>query len=245
MKTIHEVSSLAGVSIRTLQYYDRIGLLHPAAYTEAGYRLYNDADLERLQQILLFRELEFPLKEIKKIMDSPDFDRGKALEQQIALLLLRKEHLENLIELAREIKTMGVKKMDFTAFDTSKMDEYARQARASWGATAEYQEFEQRSKGRTQKEEQKLGVQMMEIFAEFGKLKAGNPASPDAQRLAEKLQRFITEHYYQCSDETLSGLGRMYAGGGEFTRNIDRAGGEGTAAFVDRAIRIYCGRRES
>ena len=86
MMTVNEVSKLAGVSIRTLQYYDKIGLLHPTGYTDAGYRLYDDADLERLQHILLFRELEFPLKDIKMIVNSPDFDRSKALEQQIELL---------------------------------------------------------------------------------------------------------------------------------------------------------------
>ena len=88
MMTVNEVSKLAGVSIRTLQYYDKIGLLHPTGYTDAGYRLYDDADLERLQHILLFRELEFPLKDIKAIINSPDFDRSKALEQQIELLML-------------------------------------------------------------------------------------------------------------------------------------------------------------
>lgn len=241
MKTVHEVSRLAGVSICTLQYYDRIGLLHPAGYTEAGYRLYDDTDLERLHQILLFRELEFPLKEIRRILDSPDYDREKALEQQIILLSLKKEHLENLIGLARGIKEKGVKTMDFSAFDTSKMDEYARQAKASWGSSPEYKEFEQKSKGGTQAEERKLMAQMMEIFAEFGKLRNQAPSAPGAQALVEKLQGFITEHFYKCSDEILSGLGKMYAAGGDFTRNIDKAGGAGTAEFANKAIQIHCG----
>lgn len=90
MMTVHEVSKLAGVSIRTLQYYDKIGLLHPTGYTDAGYRLYDDADLERLQRILLFRELEFPLKDIKAIINSPDFDRSKALEQRILMFMVVK-----------------------------------------------------------------------------------------------------------------------------------------------------------
>lgn len=240
MKTVHEVSKLAGVSIRALQYYDKIGLLHPAEYTESGYRLYDDTDLERLQQILLFRELEFPLKEIKRIMDSPDFDRGKALEQQIDLLSLKKEHLENLIALARGIKAMGVRTMDFSAFDTSKIDEYAAQAKASWGTTPEYKEFEQRSKGRTPEEEQKLSIQMMGIFAEFGKVRDMDPASSQAQELVERLQGFITEHFYKCSNEILSDLGKMYAGGGDFTTNIDNAGGKGTAEFASKAIQIHC-----
>ena len=124
MKTVKEVSELTGVSIRTLHYYDSIGLLRPTEITESGYRLYDDTALERLQQILLFRELQFPLKEIKEILDSPNFDKDKCLEQQITLLQLKKEHLENLIDLARGIKLIGVKKLDFKAFDTSKIDEY-------------------------------------------------------------------------------------------------------------------------
>ena len=107
MMTVNEVSKLAGVSIRTLQYYDSIGLLKPAEYTESGYRLYDDAAMERLQQILLFRELEFPLKEIKEIVTRPDFDKKKALEQQIELLTMKKEHLENLIDFARGIQNGG------------------------------------------------------------------------------------------------------------------------------------------
>ena len=110
MMTVNEVSKLAGVSIRTLQYYDKIGLLHPTGYTDAGYRLYDDADLERLQHILLFRELEFPLKDIKMIVNSPDFDRSKALEQQIELLRLKKEHIENLMNFA--LSTLILRKQE-------------------------------------------------------------------------------------------------------------------------------------
>ena len=104
MMTVNEVNKLTGVSIRTLQYYDTIGLLKPDGYTASGYRLYDDTALERLQQILLFKELEFPLKEIKRIIDAPDFDRDKALSQQIELLTMKKEHLEGLIAFARKIK---------------------------------------------------------------------------------------------------------------------------------------------
>ena len=93
MKTVNEVSKLTGISVRTLHHYDEIGLLKPTSITDAGYRLYDDIALERLQHILLFRELQFPLKDIKKILDSSDFDRNKALEQQIELLTMKKEHL--------------------------------------------------------------------------------------------------------------------------------------------------------
>lgn len=240
MMTVNEVSKLTGVSIRTLQYYDKIGLLHPAKYTGSGYRLYDDTALEKLQQILLFRELEFPLKDIKAIMDNPKFDRSKALEQQIALLTLKKEHLENLIGLARGIKTIGVDKMDFTAFDTRKIDEYAAQAKASWGNTPEYREFQEKSKNRTVEEDKMIRTQMMAVFAEFGSMLELGPDSQKVQSQVKKLQDFITRNFYNCSDEILYSLGKMYAGGGDFTENIDKAGGKGTAEFVFKAIKIYC-----
>ena len=246
MMTVNEVSKLTGVSIRTLQYYDKIGLLHPAEYTEAGYRLYDDAALETLQQILLFRELEFPLKDIKKIVGS------------------KKEHLENLIDLAKGLKLRGVRHLKFDAFDTRKIDEYAAQAKAAWGTTPAYKEFEQKSKGRTREEDQNIAQGLMDIFAEFGAIKGAeagakkdkelgilkgaeheaikgvDPASEEAQALVKKLQDYITQHFYNCTKEILSGLGKMYAGGGDFTKNIDSYGGEGTAEFVHQAIEIYC-----
>lgn len=239
--TIREVSKLAGVSVRALQYYDKIGLLHPSKYSDTGYRLYEDTDLERLQQILLFRELEFPLKDIREIMESPDFDRNKALDQQIALLKLKKDHLENLINLAEGIKLLGVKYMDFSAFDRSKLDEYAAQAKAAWGNSPAYKEYAEKAKNRTPEEDQILGEQCMLIFREFGEIKDTDPSSEEARALVIKLQNFFTEHFYQCTDQILSGLGRMYAGGGEFTKNIDEYAGEGTAAFVNEAIQAYCG----
>lgn len=237
--TVNEVSKLTGVSIRTLQYYDKIGLLHPAKYTESGYRLYDDTALKKLQQILLFRELKFPLKDIKAIMNHPNYDRSKALEQQITLLTLKKEHLENLIDLARGIKTIGVNKMDFTAFDTKKIDEYAAQAKASWGNTPEYHEFQAKSKDRTSKEERIISTQMMAIFTEFATMLEYDPGSGKVQAQVKKLQDFITNNFYKCSDEILYSLGSMYAGGGDFTENIDKFGGKGTAEFVFNAIKIY------
>ena len=244
MMTVHALSERSGVSVRTLQYYDKIGLLPPAERTAAGYRLYDDASLERLQQILLFRELEFPLREIRRILSSPDFDRDLALRQQIQLLELRRERLDRLIAFAREIRQSGGKNnMDFSAFDREKLESYAAEARKTWGETPEYREFAQKDQGRTTEEHQALSAQMMAIFAEFGVLRGEDPAGENAQALVRKLQSFITEHFYRCSDKTLAGLGEMYASGGEFTENIDRAGGAGTAEFAARAIRVYCAGR--
>lgn len=240
MMKVHEVSQISGVSIRALHHYDKIGLLPATEVTDAGYRMYDDTALERLQQILLFKELQFTLKEIKAILDSPDFDRGRVLEQQIQLLELRKEHLQNLIDLARGIKMIGVKHMSFEAFDTRKLDEYARQAKASWGQTDAYKEYEKKSVGRGKEEQHVLNVQMMEIFSEFGKIKEQDPEGEAAVGLAKRLQEFITEHFYTCTDKILLGLGAMYAGGGDLTVNIDKIGGTGTAEFADKAIQAYC-----
>ena len=240
MMTVNDVSKLTGVSIRTLQYYDTIGLLKPNGHTEAGYRLYDDTALERLQQILLFKELEFSLKEIKSMINAPDFDRNKAMEQQIELLTMKKEHLENLIDFARKIKTTGVKNMDFTVFDTKKIDEYAKRAREQWGQTPEYREYEEKTKDWTNQDQQDVMKNFMLIFAEFGKMRTEDPASEKVQYEVKKLQDFISEHFYQCSNEVLSGLGQMYASGGEFTQNIDKMGGEGTARFTADAIEVYC-----
>ena len=240
MKTVHEVSKLTGVSIRTLQYYDSIGLLPPAEYTESGYRLYDDATLERLQQILLFRELQFPLKEIKEILASPSFDREKALTQQIELLTLKKERLEELISFAREVKARGGKHMSFKAFDKKKIEEYTRKAKEQWGNTPQYQEYEEKAKGKTDGDTAREADEFMQIFAEFGAMKAVDPASEAAQTQVKKLQDYISSHYYKCTVQILAGLGQMYAAGGEFTENIDAAGGEGTANFAAQAISIYC-----
>lgn len=243
MRTVKEVSQITGVSVRTLHHYDAIGLLKPTAVTEAGYRLYDDEALERLQQILLFREVEFPLKEIKRILDSSNFDRSQALEQQIALLTLKKEHLENLIDFARGIKMIGVKRMDFTVFNMSKIDEYAAKAKAAYGQTAEYREFKEKAKERTKEQTRDLNIQMMEIFKEFGAMRRESPESEEVQNQVKKLQDFITENFYTCSEKVLHGLGTMYAGGGELTVSIDTVGGQGTAEFAYQAIKAYCGKK--
>ena len=240
MMTVNEVSKLTGVSVRALQYYDTIGLLKPSGYTEAGYRLYDDAALERLQQILLFKELEFPLKEIKGIIDAPDFDRNKALQQQIELLTMKKEHLENLIDFARGLKLLGVRKVDFKVFDTKKIDEYSKRAKEQWGKTPEYKEYERKMQNMSDEDELAMVDEFMQIFAEFGQMMALEPSDEEVQVQVKKLQDYITEHFYTCTKEILNGLGKMYSAGGEFTENIDRAGGSGTAVFTAKAIEVYC-----
>ena len=238
MKTVKEVSRLTGVSVRTLHHYDAIGLLKPSRVTEAGYRLYDDRALGRLQTILLFRELEFPLKEIKKMLDAADFDPMAALDDQIHLLQLRRAHLDQLIAHAQTIKETGVMHMNFNAYDTKKLDDYAREAKARWGHTDAWKESQAR--GKTREQECSDADGLMDIFRRLGQYRDGSPAVPEAQALIAELQRYISDHYYNCTNQILFGLGQMYAAGDEMNENIDRAGGPGTGDFARRAIEIYC-----
>lgn len=130
--------------------------------------------------------------------------------------------------------------MDFKAFDTRKIDEYAKRAKEQWGETPEYKEYEEKAKNWTKEDEMKMEDEFMQIFVELGTVKDLDPASDGVQALVKKLQDYITEHFYTCSDKILAGLGKMYSGGGELTENIDKVGGTGTAEFTDRAIEIYC-----
>jgi DNA-binding transcriptional MerR regulator len=241
MKTVKEVRELTGISARALHHYDAIGLLKPTDVTEAGYRLYDDAALDRLYMILLFRELGLSLREIGRILDAPDYDRNRALEQQITRMQERIEKLQNRITFARGILMLGVKYMDFEGFDSEKLDEYSQQAKTLYGKTEAYQEFTQKSKGRSRQQENTLGEQVMDFFARLGKMRPCAPDSAEAQNWAKELQDFFTAHYYTCTPQILKGLGEIYAGGGSMTENIDRVGGAGTGAFAKEVIEIYVG----
>lgn len=240
MKTVKEVSQITGISIRTLHHYDAIGLLKPTAVTEAGYRLYDDQALARLQTVLLFRQLRFPLKEIAEILDRPGFDPLQALEDQIQLLELQRSKLDEIIAHARSLQITGGISMNFSAFDNSKQERYAQEAKKKWGKTEAYQEFEQKTRNQSPAEQNAAGVGLMDIFTEIGAIRHTDPASAEAQALIGKLRQYITDHFYTCTTQILRGLGQMYVAGGEMTDNIDNAGGEGTADFAHRAIEIYC-----
>jgi len=240
MRTVNEVSKLTGVSVRTLHHYDAIDLLKPTKVTEAGYRLYDDTALSRLQNILMFRELQFPLKEIKAILDSPAFDSEEALAQQIKLLELQQKHIGKLIDLAREIQKKGVNTMNFDAFDKKETDLYAKEVMERWGHTKACEEYLQKTKNKTDAEFQKTANQLMALFTELGSLRHLPPAEQTVQEKIGALQTFITQNYYNCTAEILNGLGQMYSCDERMKHNIDTAGGEGTAEFVKQAISIYC-----
>lgn len=235
MLTVKEVSSLTGVSVRTLHYYDAIGLLKPTKVTEAGYRLYGGAELSRLQNILLFRELQFPLKEIKTILDSQNFNPQEAIAQQIELLELQYKHIGELISFAREIQNKGVRTVNFDVFNKTELEQYKEEVRERWGNTHAFKEYEQRNGSKIE-----FSNEFMPLFSEFGALKSKDPAEKCVQDKVRALQSFITENFYTCTDEILMGLGEMYVSDERFKQNIDSAGGKGTAEFVKQAIFRYC-----
>ena len=228
---IKEFAEFTGVSVRTLHYYDEIGLLPPSFVDRStGYRYYDEKCLLRMQEILFYRELEFPLKSIEEILSNPHYDKEKALQDQKKLLLLKKERLDKLIS-AIDGAMKGENVM--SAFDNSKLEQYKAEAKAKWGKTEAYQEYEKKGKA-------DQSDAMMAIFAEVGQVLQLDPAAAEAQALVGKLQQFITDNYYTCTKQILRGLGQMYVADERFKENIDRAGGEGTAEFVAKAIEIYC-----
>ena len=240
MRTVNEVSKITGVSVRTLHHYDAIGLLKPTKVTAAGYRMYDDTAIGRLQSILLFRELQFPLKEIKSILDSPDFNPTEALTQQIELLELQYKRIGELISFAREIKDKGVTTMSFEVFDKSEIEQYKAEAKAKWGDTQAYKEYEQKAATQSDLKSDEIANRLMTMFAEIGTLRQLSPSAREAQEKIAALQKFITDNYYVCTDEILNGLGQMYVDDERFKKNIDKAGGDGTAEFVRQAISVYC-----
>ena len=228
---IKEFAELTGVSVRTLHYYDEIGLLKPSEVdAQTGYRFYDENSFERMQEILFYRELDFSLKTIAEILSSPDYDKHQALSCQRKLLLAKKERLEQLIMAIDSVeKGEGFMKTK-NEYEVLK-SQYAEEAKQRWGNTAAYKEFEQRHTDHSQ------AVALLDaVFEEFAEL---NRASEPAKITVEKLQQCITDNFYTCTDDILKGLGQMYVTDDRFRKNIDRHG-EGTAEFVSACIKSYC-----
>ena len=235
---IKEFARLTGVSVRTLHYYDEIGLLHPAAVDkDTGYRDYDEQSLLRMQEILFYRELDFSLKSIGQILSSPNYDANQALAEQKDLLILKKERLERLISaIDRAMKGENV----MSAFDNSKFEAYKAEAKERWGNTDAYRQHEEKTKAYSDGKWNALAGEMNKIFAAFHQCmqKGEAPASAEAQSLVTALQQHITDNYYPCTNEILAGLGQMYVADERFRDNID-TNGSGTAQFVAEAIKAY------
>ncbi len=238
-----EFADLTGVSVRTLHYYDEIGLLKPCSVDpQNGYRYYDETSLARMQEILFYRELDFSLNSIAEILTSPNYDKRKALAGQKNLLILKRDRLNRLIG-AIDSAMEGEKVMK--AFDNSEYEsakkQYEKEARERWGDTDAYREYSEKTKNYTKKKWDSVTSEMMEIFAEFAACRnsGAQPDSVEAQALAAKLQAHITANCYNCTKEILAGLGQMYIADERFRKNIDKHG-EGTAQFAADAIVVYC-----
>lgn len=236
---IKEFSLLTGVSVRTLHYYDEIGLLKPCFVDEQnGYRFYDETSLARMQEILFYRELDFSLKSIGEILDSPHYDKQRALVKQRQLLMLKKQRLERILT-ALDNAEQG--EMIMSVFDNRVYEDarqqYVDEVRERWGDTAAYKEYEERDTATDPT------AGLLAIFGDFAACKAaGEPAAgAAAQAVVKKLQEYITAHFYTCTDEILAGLGQMYVGDARFCANIDRYGA-GTAAFAAEAIAVWGGK---
>lgn len=242
---IKEFAKLTGVSVRTLHYYDEIGLLKPAFVDpNNNYRFYDEKNLERMQEILFYRELDFSLKSIIEILSSPNYNKEQALESQKYLLILKKQRLERLIS-AIDSALKGENTMNTEVFDNSEFEcarkKYADEARERWSNTVAYKESQQKTANYSESKYRELDKEMSRIFSLFAKCKADGMKATDngVQELAGELQKFITDNYYNCTSEIFAGLGKMYSKDERFRENIDKHGA-GTAEFISSAIEVYC-----
>jgi DNA-binding transcriptional MerR regulator len=244
--SIGSLSRLSGVSIRALHHYDRLALLPPSDVSASGYRYYNDAAVERLWQILFYRELGFPLKDIAGILSSPEFDRERALSEHLSLLEKKRERLDRLIELVSDAMK-GVPSMEFKAFDTQEIDDarnrYAEEAKARWGETQAYRESAWRTAQYTKEDFSRIQEPSAAVFRAFAELAGASPSDPQVQVLVQRWQTLISESYYFCSNEILADLGQMYIADRRFTENLDRYGA-GTAKLMSDAIAVYCAKEK-
>lgn len=240
--TVHEVSKLTGISIRTLHYYDEIGLLKPSEYSEAGYRYYDHADLEKLQQILFFRELDFPLKQIKCIMQQPSFDKRDALQKQKELLTLKRDRLNRLIELVNQ-NLKGENHMSFQEFDMCQIEavqkEYAQEVKERYGNTDAYKESQEKTGNYKESDWKIINEEAEKIYQDFIAVMNQDPKSEEVKKVVAKWQAHITKYYYQCTDEILQSLGDMYVADERFAQNINKHKA-GLAEFMSKAIKEYC-----
>lgn len=236
--SVGAMAELSGVSVRTLHYYDETGLLRPELVSESGYRYYGEAALERLQQILFYREMDFSLKEIRAILSDPHYNRQEALRRQQHLLRLKRARLDRLLGLL-ESNLKGEKTMEFQEFDSGELDRtreaYAAEAKARWGDTEAWKESQRRMEKVTSSEREAATEEMNGVFRRFAALAGRDPASPEVQEAVDCWQAFITKHYYPCTDEILAGLGQMYTADERFRENLDHFG-PGTAQLMSDAI---------
>lgn len=240
---IKELADLVGISIRTLHYYDEIGLLSPKKSIDSGYRIYSNDDLETLQQILFFRELDFPLKEIKQIINSSSFDKQKALIKHKQMLNNKRKQIDILIStIDKSIKHMKgeiemTNKEKFAGFDFSK-NPYEEEARKLWG-----DEAVDESNAKIANMSKEAQSDVSKLYLKLASLRHGLPTSKEAQEAIEEWYNCLNTHFGNYSLEAFKGLGQAYVDDKRFTQNIDQFG-VGLAKFMNEAMSYYAERNK-
>ncbi|MFE2287711.1 MerR family transcriptional regulator [Streptomyces sp. NPDC059443] len=227
--SVGQVATFAGVTVRTLHHYDEIGLLSPSGRSHAGHRRYDDADLDRLQRILFYRELGFPLDEVAVLLDDPESDPREHLRRQHALLTDRIDRLQRMakaVEHAMEAKKMGINltpEEKFEVFGDKDPEQYAEEAERRWGGTEAYAESQRRVATYTKEDWQGIQDEVADWSARYAALmEAGEPADGEAAMdMAEEHRRHIDERYYDCSYEMHTCLGEMYVADERFKEFYD------------------------
>lgn len=241
--SVGRVTALTGLTARTLHHYDEIGLLKPSVVADSGYRYYDDSALVKLSQIMLLRELDFPLSEIAALLEEGSAERRSTLEKQREILELKRDRLSRIIDIISAMEEGAECSIDMSVFDTAEIEnakrEYEEEVLSRWSDTSAYEESMQNEAQRTSDQWKKISDEADEIFRAFAACRGCDPASIQVQHLVARWQEHISKYYYACDKVILASLGQMYSNDERFTANIDRRG-TGTAALMSRAIEIYC-----
>jgi DNA-binding transcriptional MerR regulator len=247
---VGEVAALAGVTVRTLHHYDRIGLLSPSGRTAAGYRQYAPADLDRLHQVLLYRELGFPLEEVATLLDDRSADPGAHLRRQHQLLRDRLERTSAMVaavEKEMEARAMGIAltpEEKFELFGEGYSEDYEREAEERWGDTEAWTQSQRRTRAYSKEDWVRIKAEADDVTQRLATaLQAGVPAdSEQAMDLAEEHRQHITRWFYDCPPEMHAGLGRMYVEDERFTATYEQVA-PGLAQYVSTAVQANAARQ--
>jgi MerR family transcriptional regulator, thiopeptide resistance regulator len=247
---VGEVAALAGVTVRTLHHYDRIGLLSPSGRTSAGYRQYSPADLDRLHQVLLYRELGFSLEDVAALLD--DADPVEHLRRQHRLLLERLERTSAMVaavEKEMEARAMGIPlspEERFEVFGEFDPDRYEEEVQERWGETDAYKESKRRTSSYGKDDWLRIKAEGEDVEARFAAaLRDGVPADSErAMDIAEEHRQQISRNFYDCPPEMHAGLGRMYVEDERFTAHYERIV-PGLAEYVSTAVQANAARQDA
>jgi DNA-binding transcriptional MerR regulator len=249
--SVGRVAALSGVTIRTLHHYDEMGLLSPGGRSDAGYRVYEEADLERLQRVLFYRELGFTLKEISTIIDDPNTDAMGHLRRQRGLLVERIERFSAMvdaIDYEMEARTMDINltpEERFEIFGDFRPEDHAEEAGRRWGETDAYKESNRRASKYTREDWLKLKAEGEDVEARLAAaFEAGlAPDSEEAMAGAEAHRQHISRWFYDCGYEMHRGLTEMYVGDERFRSHYDKRA-PGLALYIKEAAHANADRAE-